>query len=71
MDLLPQTPEILLEGFLFPWGLLIGALGFLAAWCCVIGMEHLRWTRRVWNLPVFFVALAVLLSCIFGILLAP
>jgi hypothetical protein len=71
MDFLPHSPEMLLGGFLFPWGLLVGALGFTAAWGVIIGMEHLRWTRHVWNLPVFFVALAVLFGCVFGILLAP
>ncbi len=71
MHILPNTAEILFGGFLFPWGMVVSALGFTTAWCCVIGMEHLRLTRYVWNLPVFFIALAVLFGCLLGILLAP
>lgn len=66
-----STPEILLGDFLLPWGMVVGALGFFAAWLVVGVMERLRWTRHVWNLPLFFIALAILLGSVLGLLLTP
>jgi len=66
-----KTPEIMLGDFLLPWGMVISALGFLAAWVLVMFAERMAWTRHVWNLPLFFVSLAVLLGCAIGIYLAP
>lgn len=57
--------------FLVPWGMVIGALGFLAAWVIVIILERLGWTRFIWHLPLFFVALAIFLGCIFGLVFSP
>lgn len=57
--------------FLVPWGMVIGALGFLAAWVIVIILERIGWTRFIWHLPLFFVALAIFLGCIFGLVLSP
>jgi hypothetical protein len=73
MDLftLLRTPELRFGDFLVPWGMVISAMGFLSAWAAVAVMERLGWTRGIWHLPLFFVALAVLLGCIFGLLLAP
>jgi hypothetical protein len=34
-------------------------------------LEHLGWTRRLWNIPLFFVALAVLFGCVIGLILSP
>jgi ribose/xylose/arabinose/galactoside ABC-type transport system permease subunit len=65
------SPEIVLGEFLLPWGMVIGVLGFFAAWLLVGLMERLRWTRFVWNLPLFFIALAVLCGCLLGLLFAP
>ncbi len=66
-----RNPEIRFGDFLVPWGMVVGSLGFLAAWILVGVMEHLGWTRYVWNLPLFFVALSVLCGCVLGVLLAP
>lgn len=57
--------------FLVPWGMVIGALGFLAAWVIVIILERIGWTRFIWHLPLFFVALAIFLGCIFGLVFSP
>jgi hypothetical protein len=66
-----RIPEFQFGDFLVPWGMVIGTLGFLAAWFSVIALEQAGWTRRIWHLPLFFVALAVLFGCTFGLLFAP
>jgi len=73
MDFLTQltTAELAFGDFLVPWGMVIGALGFLLAWILVVIMERTGLTRRVWNLPLFFVALAVLFGCVIGLIFAP
>jgi choline-glycine betaine transporter len=71
MPLLAIAAEILLGEFLLPWGIVVSALGFFAAWISVIAMEHLRLTRYVANLPVFFIALVVLFGCVIGLSVAP
>ncbi len=71
MPLVAIAAEILLGEFLFPWGMVVSALGFFVAWIVVIAMERLRWTRYVGNLPVFFIALAVLFGCVIGLTFAP
>jgi len=63
--------EFMFGDFLLPWGMVIASLGFLAAWLIVIIMERLGWTRFIWHLPLFFVALSILLGCIFGLVLSP
>lgn len=63
--------EIALGEFLLPWGMVVSALGFLASWFCIVVLERLRLTRFLWNLPLFFIALSILLGSVFGILLAP
>ena len=66
-----RTPELRLGDFLMPWGMVIGTLGFLAAWLIVSVMERIGWTRGVWHLPLFFVALAVFLGSVLGLIFAP
>ena len=66
-----KTAEIALGEFLLPWGMVISALGFLAAWFVVFTLEQFRLTRFLWNLPLFFIALSVLLGSVIGILLSP
>lgn len=66
-----KTPEIAIGEFLLPWGMVISALGFVAAWIVIFVLERLCLTRFLWNLPLFFIALSVLLGSVFGILLAP
>jgi hypothetical protein len=66
-----QTAELAFGDFLLPWGMVIGALGFLVAWAAVFLIERRGWTQRIWNLPLFFVALAVFFGCAIGLLFAP
>jgi len=70
LDLL-RTPEFHVGDFLMPWGMVISALGFLAAWLVVLELERRTWTRYIWHVPLFFVALAVLFGCVIGLVLAP
>ena len=53
------------------WIAVIGLAGFVAAWLVVTIMEFTGLSRRVWHLPLFFVALTVLFSCGIGTLLLP
>jgi hypothetical protein len=71
MDFSLRVPEIVIGDFMLPWGMLIGALGFFAAWLLVGLLEQLRLTRYIWNLPLFFIALAVLCGSVFGLVFAP
>jgi hypothetical protein len=71
MDFTLRVPEIVLGDFMLPWGMVIGALGFFAAWLLVGILEQLRMTRHIWNLPLFFIALAVLCGCTLGLIFAP
>jgi ribose/xylose/arabinose/galactoside ABC-type transport system permease subunit len=71
MDFSLRVPEIVLGDFMLPWGMVIGALGFFAAWLLVGILEQLRLTRHIWNLPLFFIALAVLCGCTLGLIFAP
>jgi len=66
-----RTPEIRLGEFLVPWGMVISTIGFLLAWFVVGLAERLCWTRQIWNLPLFFVALAVFFGCVLGLVFAP
>jgi Protein of unknown function (DUF1656) len=66
-----RTPEPRFGDFLLPWGMVIGALGFLIAWLVVSAMERIGWTRGIWHLPLFFVALAIFLGCLIGLIFAP
>lgn len=66
-----RNPEFELGDFLLPWGMVISTLGFLAAWLVLHFMEVRGWTRHVWHLPLFFVAMVVLFGCVFGLVFAP
>jgi hypothetical protein len=66
-----MNPEVRFGEFSIPWGLAVGALGFLLALAIVSLMERSGWTRAVWHMPLFFVALAVLIGSGLGLLLAP
>jgi len=65
------NPEFRAGDFLMPWGMVVGTMGFLGAWLAVNLMERAGWTRAIWNLPLFFIALAVIFGCVFGLILAP
>lgn len=73
MDALARltNPEVQIGGFLLPWGMVVGALGFLLAWGVIMLLERVCWTRHIANLPLFFVALAVIFGCVVGLTLAP
>jgi len=71
VDFSLRVPEIVIGDFMLPWGMVIGALGFFAAWLLVGLLEQLRLTRYIWNLPLFFIALAVLCGSLFGLVFAP
>lgn len=66
-----RAPEFQFGDFLMPWGMIVSSMGFLAAWVLVLELERRALTRHVWHVPLFFVALAVLFGCAFGIILAP
>ncbi len=65
------SPEFRFGDFLVPWGMVVSALGFLAAWAVSAVMERFGWSRLVWNFPLFFVALAIVFGCLTGLILAP
>jgi Protein of unknown function (DUF1656) len=56
---------------LFPWIFVVGVSGFLVAWFVIAIMEHTGLSRYVWHLPLFFVALVILLSSIIGFICLP
>jgi Protein of unknown function (DUF1656) len=64
-------PEFKFGEVLLPWTVIIGVLGFLAAWITVAIVEYTGLARYVWHLPLFFVALIVLFSSLIGIAISP
>jgi uncharacterized protein DUF1656 len=64
-------PEIGLFGLLVPWIFVAGILGFFIAWLIITVMEHTGLSRRVWHLPLFFLALMVLITGLIGLLFSP
>ena len=66
-----NRPEMKLGEVLIPWIVVIGTFGFLAAWLVVAIMERTGLSRYVWHLPLFFLALVVLLSSVIGMLFQP
>lgn len=66
-----NRPEFELLDLGFAWIAVMGLVGFVAAWLVVAIMEFTGLSRRVWHLPLFFVALTVLFSCAIGALLLP
>ena len=63
--------EIGLGDLLVPWILVMGTIGFLLAWLLVAILEITGLSRYIWHLPLFFVALVVLLASIVGIIFRP
>jgi Protein of unknown function (DUF1656) len=66
-----NRPELRITELLVPWIVMIGLLGFLAAWLVVAIMEHTGLSRYVWHLPLFFLALVVLFSSVIGLAFLP
>jgi len=64
-------PEFRFSEVLVPWIMIVGALGFLVAWLVVAIMEHTGLSRCVWQLPLFFVGLVILLSSLIGMMCSP
>jgi hypothetical protein len=63
--------ELRFTDLLIPWIVMIGLLGFLAAWLVVAIMERTGLSRYVWHLPLFFLALVVLFSSVIGLAFLP
>jgi hypothetical protein len=66
-----SSAQFLVGEFLLPWEMAMATIGFLAAWLVLVVIEQLGWTRHLWNLPLLFIALAVLLGSALGLCLAP
>lgn len=66
-----RVPEIRLGDFLVPWVMVIGTAGFLVALGVMALIENRGWTREIWNLPVFFLGLFVLVGSGLGLIFAP
>ena len=62
-------PEISVAGLLVPWIVIIGGLGFLAAWLVAAMLTGLA--RHVWQLPLCFLALLILFSSLIGAVFFP
>ena len=66
-----NLPEMRLGEVLIPWIAVVGILGFLAGWLIIAIMERTGLSRYVWHLPLFFLALVVLLSSLIGMVFQP
>ena len=66
-----NRPEFRFLGLLIPWIFVVSTFGFLAAWLVVTILERTGLTRHIWHLPLFFLALVVLLSSIIGLVCFP
>jgi hypothetical protein len=66
-----RNAQIDVLGLFLPWWLVIGVLAYLAAWGVVTFLERKHLTRHIWHLPLFFLALVVLIYSTIGLALAP
>jgi Protein of unknown function (DUF1656) len=66
-----NRPEFRIFDLLIPWIFVISVMGFLAAWVVVAILERTGLSRHIWHLPLFFLALVVLLSSIIGFVCFP
>ena len=66
-----KLPEMRLGEVLIPWVAVVGTFGFLAGWLVIAIMERTGLSRYVWHLPLFFLALVVLLSSLIGMVFQP
>jgi uncharacterized membrane protein len=68
---LANRPEFRFLDLFFPWIFVISVAGFLAAWVVVTILERSGLSRHIWHLPLFFLALVILLSSILGFVCFP
>ena len=66
-----NRPEFRILDLYVPWIFVISLFGFLAAWLVIAILESTGLSRHIWHLPLFFLALVVLLSSIFGFVCFP
>ncbi len=66
-----NRPEFRIFDLLIPWIFVVSVMGFLAAWVVVAILERTGLSRHIWHLPLFFLALAVLLTSIIGFVCFP
>ncbi|PWU06586.1 MAG: hypothetical protein C5B47_07355 [Verrucomicrobia bacterium] len=64
-------PDVNILGLYIPWIVPVTFLGFLCAMLLINGMERLNWTRFVWHLPLFFIAMVILFACLIGLICSP
>jgi hypothetical protein len=68
---LANRPELRFLDLYIPWIFVISLLGFLAAWLVMAILERSGLSRHIWHLPLFFLALVILFSSIFGFVCFP
>lgn len=66
-----NLPELSFGEVLVPWILIVGALGFLAAWLVVAIIECTGLSCHIWHLPLFFTGLIILFSSLIGMVISP
>jgi glucan phosphoethanolaminetransferase (alkaline phosphatase superfamily) len=66
-----SRPEYRLLGLFVPWIFIVSLVGFFTAWIVVAIIERTGLSRQIWHLPLFFLALVVLFTSMFGYLLFP
>ena len=66
-----SRPEFRILGLYVPWIFVVSVAGFLAAWLLMSILERTGLSRHIWHLPLFFLALVVLFTSIFGFLFFP
>jgi hypothetical protein len=68
---LANRPEFRFLDLFIPWIFVVSTAGFLAAWVVVTILERTGLSRHIWHLPLFFLALVILLSSIIGFVCFP
>ena len=66
-----NRPELRFLDLLIPWIFVIVVFGFLAAWLITAVLERTGLSRHIWHLPLFLLALVILLSSIVGFVCLP
>ncbi|MBV9299627.1 MAG: DUF1656 domain-containing protein [Verrucomicrobia bacterium] len=66
-----NRPEFRFLDLFIPWIFAVAVFGFLAAWLIMAALERTGLSRHIWHLPLFFLALVILLSSIIGFVCFP